>query len=238
MRHASTKPAPGRRGLRAAAGRVLARSRVRGANRQDAQGAAARATERCGLARCRTLARVERGGRRPADQAARAVRAVRVGARRPGVQRGLEQHPQPVLRGRPAGGHAGFRLAGCVGACGAGLRGARAQQRGRRRRGELRARARPAPGREGHGPQLPGHLGRGRRAAGLDARDEPGHRARRLRARGLRRNARARPRRHGRVRGRVDRPLSRRDDRSRTLRAGRRLRRRRRRGPGAERRLR
>ena len=57
--------------------------------------------------------------------------------------------------------------------------------RGRRRRGQFRAREQSAPRGQGRRPQLPGHVERRRFAADLDARDERRHPARRFRAAGM-----------------------------------------------------
>ena len=80
----------------------------------------------------------------------------------------------PFYHRRPAGRHAGLRLARRLDAGAQRLRGEGAIERRCRRGGEFRARQRSAPGREGRRPQLSGHFQRAGLAADLDPGDEQG----------------------------------------------------------------
>ena len=84
------------------------------------------------------------------------------------VFKGLK-NPYYIPRSR--GAYPDQRLGRCVGVGAECLGGRRQERRRCRRRRQFRPRARAAPGREGRRPQLPGHVERGRFAAGLDARD-------------------------------------------------------------------
>ena len=139
---------------------------------------------------------------------------------------------------RRPGADADLRLGRCLGVAGEPLRGRGATHRRRRRRGRLRPRPPPAAGRQGRRAQLPGHVERGRFAAGLDPRHVDGDLARRLRAPGLRRPGRRRARRLGRRRRALVAGLRRGHHARRRLRPGRRLHDRGRRRAGPERRLR
>ena len=109
---------------------------------------------------------------------------------------------------------------------------------GCRRGRQFRPREQSAARREGRRPQLPGHLQRRRLVADLDAGDERGHPARRVRRRRVRGTQRAAAGGHGRGGRDLGAGLRRRHDEGGPLRPGRRLPDRGRRGPDPERRLR
>ena len=106
----------------------------------------------------------------------------------------------PVRPGDDAGPDADLRLGRCLDLVGrASMRSRRGTPPMSSPRSTSRARS-PAPRRQGRRPQLPGHVERGRFAAGLDPRDERGDAPRRLRRAGLRGRRRAGARRLGRRR--------------------------------------
>ncbi len=181
------------------------------------------------------MGRARRESGRAARAGALAARGLPQRARECRVRGGLPRPQEPLVHRRQCRAHPDQRLGRCLDVGAQRLCCRRAQHRRRGGGGRLRAHAPAAARGEGRRTQLPGHVERGRLAAGVDAADGSHRHPRRLRRPRLQRRSAA---------GGVDRRrrglaarLCRRRQ-GRPLRAGRRLPHRGRGRPGPERRLR
>ena len=197
-----------------------------------------RPAQRCRVARCGSVGIAQPADRRPAHCSHVAVPDLCGFAQRRRLRRRTKEHRQSVLHRRSTRADSNLRVDRRVDFHAQCVRGRRRNHGGRRRGGELRAREKPAPRREGRRSQLSRHVGLRRLAVDLDAQDERDRSARRLRPDGMCRSAGAATRGDDRSGRDVDRRLRRGDDQRRTLRARRRLRHGRRRRPHSKRRVR
>ena len=108
---------------------------------------------------------------RAARPGALAARGLPQRARERRVRGGLPRPQEPLVHRRQCRAHPDQRLGRCLDVGAQRLCRRRAQHRRRGGGGRLRAHAPAAAGGEGRRPQLPGHVERGRLAAGLDAAD-------------------------------------------------------------------